>query len=70
MGAWIEVLNSDTFAYAGSNVRTLGETVAQRDRWSGRAYSLERTLPPLGALILRPLDDADDGPPEQRKTTP
>ena len=52
-GRYVEVLNSDAAIYGGSNVGNLGEVPAEASSWMGRPYSLNLTLPPLAALILR-----------------
>ena len=54
-GAYEEVFNSDSSYYGGSNVGNLGVLTAQDKAWMERPYSLELTLPPLGALLLRPI---------------
>ena len=54
-GRYREIFNSDSAYYAGSNLGNgLDPLVAEEREWNGRPYSLELTLPPLGALILRP----------------
>ncbi len=53
-GAYIELLNTDSVHYGGSDVGNLGAVVATRMPWMGRPYSLSLSLPPSGALILAP----------------
>ena len=53
-GPWREVLNTDSSLYAGSNVGNGGVVWAQDQAWSGQSHSLCLTLPPLGAVYLRP----------------
>ena len=53
-GVWQERLNSDSQAYAGSNVGNDGAVHTDEIGQHGRPHSLELTLPPLGALILEP----------------
>ncbi|HEX4985213.1 MAG TPA: 1,4-alpha-glucan branching protein GlgB [Burkholderiales bacterium] len=53
-GNWREVFNSDSHFYAGSNAGNAGAIVAQPFPWMGRDQSAAITLPPLGALVLRP----------------
>ncbi|HOX42093.1 MAG TPA: 1,4-alpha-glucan branching protein GlgB [Myxococcota bacterium] len=53
-GRWRELLNSDASAYGGSNVGNGGQIETQWARCHGHLQSLELTLPPLGALILKP----------------
>ncbi|MDH5218731.1 MAG: 1,4-alpha-glucan branching protein GlgB, partial [Gammaproteobacteria bacterium] len=49
-----EVLNSDSEIYGGSNVGNSGYISCDSVSWMGREHSIVLTLPPLGALILRP----------------
>jgi len=53
-GMWKEVLNSDSQWYHGSGVGNAGAVMAQHSEIHGRPYSLTLTLPPLGAVILKP----------------
>jgi 1,4-alpha-glucan branching enzyme len=53
-GVWTEVLNSDAAAFGGSNHGNVGGVGATPIRSHGRPYSLNLTLPPLGALYLKP----------------
>jgi len=53
-GRWREVLNTDSALYSGSNVGNGGEVWAIDEPWSGRNHSLCLTLPPLGAIFLKP----------------
>jgi 1,4-alpha-glucan branching enzyme len=53
-GWWQEVLNSDAECYWGSNVGNGGGVQAEATSWMNRPYSASLTLPPLGALVLRP----------------
>ncbi|HEY1270999.1 MAG TPA: 1,4-alpha-glucan branching protein GlgB, partial [Terriglobales bacterium] len=52
-GYWRELLNSDGREYGGSGVGNLGGREAESVPIHGRPYSLELTLPPLGALFLK-----------------
>jgi len=52
-GAWIELLNSDSSLYGGSNVGNSGEVQADGIGAHGHAWSLRLRLPPLAALILQ-----------------
>jgi 1,4-alpha-glucan branching enzyme len=52
-GVWTEILNSDAAAFGGSNHGNVGGVQASPIRSHGRPYSLNLTLPPLGALYLR-----------------
>ncbi|MBW4933198.1 1,4-alpha-glucan branching protein GlgB [Marinobacter sp. F4206] len=53
-GPWHEVLNSDSEYYGGSNVGNPFAITAENTPWMNRNWSLELTLPPLGAVVLRP----------------
>ena len=53
-GEWREVLNSDALIYGGSGVGNLGSVHARAEASHGREHSLHLTLPPLGALFLKP----------------
>jgi 1,4-alpha-glucan branching enzyme len=53
-GVWTEVLNSDAGAFGGSNHGNVGGVEASPVPSHGRPHSLNLTLPPLGALYLRP----------------
>jgi 1,4-alpha-glucan branching enzyme len=48
----VELLNSDSEHYGGSNVGNLGGLLAEDRSWHGQPASAELTLPPLGAVIL------------------
>jgi 1,4-alpha-glucan branching enzyme len=53
-GVWAEVFNSDAKEYGGSGHGNLGEREAAPMSAHGRPFSLCLTLPPLGAVFLRP----------------
>jgi 1,4-alpha-glucan branching enzyme len=53
-GTWREVLNSDGADYSGSGVGNYGGVEAQPMPMREHSWSLTLTLPPLGALFLRP----------------
>jgi 1,4-alpha-glucan branching enzyme len=53
-GEWRELLNSDAPHYGGSGVGNYGAVQAQASPSHGREFSLQLTLPPLGALFLKP----------------
>jgi 1,4-alpha-glucan branching enzyme len=53
-GRWREVLNGDAAEYGGSGIGNLGGVQADAEPWHGRPFSLSLTLPPLGAVVLRP----------------
>jgi len=52
-GYWREVLNSDSEQYGGSGHGNLGGVEASPIPFHGRTYSLNLTLPPLGAVFLK-----------------
>ena len=53
-GVWQELLNTDSGVYGGSGVGNLGSVVASDTPWHGQPASAKLTLPPLGALWLKP----------------
>jgi 1,4-alpha-glucan branching enzyme len=53
-GVYSELLNSDSSTYGGSNVGNAGTVRASSEARHGYPYSLQLTLPPLAAVILRP----------------
>ncbi len=53
-GGYRELFNSDSEFYGGSNLGNGGGLLADDVPWMGRAASLVLTLPPLGAIILKP----------------
>ena len=61
-GRWVEVLNTDAEQYGGSGVGNLGGVDAQDEPWHGLPSSASLTVPPLGAVWLRP---SGQGPPTQ-----
>ncbi|MDR5709462.1 MAG: 1,4-alpha-glucan branching protein GlgB [Armatimonadota bacterium] len=52
-GFWREILNSDAELYGGSGWGNLGGARTEATPAHGRPYSLDLTLPPLGAVFLR-----------------
>lgn len=54
-GWWREVLNSDAEIYGGGNVGNAGGRDAYWQRWHGRDFTLEVTVPPLGAVFMKPV---------------
>lgn len=52
-GYYQEIINSDSANYGGANQGNLGGVHAQNQIWSGRAYSAELTIPPLGFVVLK-----------------
>lgn len=53
-GYWRELLNSDGKEYFGAGMGNAGGCQAEVQPRHGRPYSLALTLPPLGALFLKP----------------
>ena len=53
-GRYREALNTDAAAFGGSGAGNGGSVPAEDCPWMGRPFSLSLTLPPLGALFLRP----------------
>lgn len=53
-GRYLEVLNSDSAHYGGSNLGNCGGVEAVEGKWMNRPASLMITLPPLAAVLLRP----------------
>jgi 1,4-alpha-glucan branching enzyme len=54
-GDWTELLNTDADLYAGSGVGNLGTVRATEGPHHGQPASASVTVPPLGALWLRPI---------------
>jgi 1,4-alpha-glucan branching enzyme len=53
---YTEILNSDSTYYGGQNIGNVGGVEAKVAPMHGFPYSIELTLPPLGAIFLRPQD--------------
>ncbi len=53
--AYVEILNSDSHAYGGGNVGNLGRVEVHRSDSHGRPRSIDVTIPPLGAVLLKPV---------------
>jgi len=51
---WLEILNSDSPYYGGGGKGNQGRKQTQEMSWHNRPYSMELTLPPLGAVFLTP----------------
>jgi 1,4-alpha-glucan branching enzyme len=54
-GRWVEVLNTDSELYGGSNVGNLGTIEAEEIAWDGQPSSARVTLPPLACVWLVPV---------------
>jgi len=55
-GYYKELLNSDSLQYGGTNTGNFGGAKAEFYPWEDRAFSMTLTLPPLGALLLKPVE--------------
>jgi 1,4-alpha-glucan branching enzyme len=55
-GFYKEVLNSDSGQYWGTNTGNYGGARSEFYPWEGKAFSITLTLPPLGAVILKPME--------------
>jgi 1,4-alpha-glucan branching enzyme len=53
-GHWHELLNSDAAVYGGSGVGNFGGVQAERTPYDGHEHSISLSLPPLGAIFLKP----------------
>ena len=53
-GAWREVLNTDSMFYGGSNAGNGQPLYPQHRPWMGFEHALDVTIPPLGAIFLKP----------------
>jgi 1,4-alpha-glucan branching enzyme len=53
--AYEEIFNSDAECYGGSNIGNSGKVEIENQAWMGHEHSIVLTLPPLAALILRPM---------------
>ena len=54
LGAWQETFNTDIAAYGGSDVRNVGDLLAEAEPWDGQDTSVLLRIPPSGALLLDP----------------
>ena len=54
-GRYLEVLNTDSAHYGGSNLGNCGGVEAVKGKWMNRPASLKITLPPLAAVLLQPV---------------
>jgi 1,4-alpha-glucan branching enzyme len=52
--AYREILNTDAAAYGGGDVGNLGSAQGEAVRHNEHPYSMALTLPPLGAVFLKP----------------
>ena len=52
-GHWKEILNSDAKRYGGADLGNLGGIHAQVAPYHGRPFSIDLTVPPLGAVFFK-----------------
>jgi 1,4-alpha-glucan branching enzyme len=52
-GIWFEILNSDASDYSGSGAGNQGQVTAAAVPFHGQPFSVNLTLPPLGALFFK-----------------
>ena len=75
-GAYREIINSDSAYYGGGNIGNGSEPVAAEPRgWMGRPYSIDISVPPLGAIVLEhlPIEEPEEAAPAKmtdEKTSP
>jgi 1,4-alpha-glucan branching enzyme len=53
-GPWREIFNTDSSLYGGGNIGNAGQVWALDEAWAGRGHTLCLTIPPLGAVFLKP----------------
>jgi 1,4-alpha-glucan branching enzyme len=53
-GRWQELINSDAPLYGGSGVGNFGGVEAEAQPFDGQSHSISLSLPPLGAIFLKP----------------
>jgi 1,4-alpha-glucan branching enzyme len=54
VGRWVEVLNTDSETYGGTNVGNMGVVEAEAIEWDNQPASARVTLPPLATVWLAP----------------
>jgi len=54
VGRWVEVLNTDSETYGGTNVGNMGVVEAEAIEWDNQPASARLTLPPLATIWLAP----------------
>ncbi|HEX7561321.1 MAG TPA: alpha amylase C-terminal domain-containing protein, partial [Candidatus Humimicrobiaceae bacterium] len=52
-GEWVEIFNSDSGAYGGSDCGNSGKIVASKKSTHSRPFTISVTLPPLSALYFK-----------------
>jgi 1,4-alpha-glucan branching enzyme len=75
-GHYVEILNSDSEFYSGSNIGNGSSPLTAEDiPWMDRPYSLSITLPPLAGIIFKPVvetsaaEENETPEPQPRETT-
>ncbi len=53
-GRWLEIFNSDAAVYGGSGIGNKGAVNAENYPFHSHPFSLNLTLPPLAALVMKP----------------
>ena len=59
-GAYREVINSDGVEYGGSGVTNDGLVFAEALPWQNCSFSAPLRLPPLGAVVLKPIQSMEE----------
>ncbi|MCC7384280.1 MAG: 1,4-alpha-glucan branching protein GlgB [Deltaproteobacteria bacterium] len=54
-GGWHEILNTDGRPYGGSGLNNSGRIEASTEPMHGRPFCLQLTVPPLGAVFMKPI---------------
>jgi len=67
-GRWVEILNSDSAEFGGSNA-LLGDVTTDDIRWDDLEYSASLALPPLGVVWLAYQPHTDPSTVEGTATT-
>jgi 1,4-alpha-glucan branching enzyme len=52
-GSYVELFNSDSGYYGGTDVGNHGRVEADELPWAGRPWSVSMTIPPLAGIVLR-----------------
>jgi 1,4-alpha-glucan branching enzyme len=55
-GSYAEVLNTDASCYEGSGVGNAGQVESFAQEAFGYPFSLDVTIPPLGTVVLKPME--------------
>ena len=56
-GDYVELFNSDSEFYGGSNMGNAGRLAAEPTPWMNQPFSISLNLPPLGGLVLKQAGD-------------